>query len=140
MQYYNKYLVTKRFKTKAICGDVNLPYGTVCTAKDGMILCDKGILCAITSQNAFDYFSQNDDDFAMIRRKLIDNIFDALNRQKQDLNSYNEKWDKIWNDSICQKYKRDDHNDYWLWNYDFYNAEIIDLQYIAKLVNAKEVA
>lgn len=140
MKYYNEYLVTKRFKAKAICGDVNLPYGTICTAINGMISCDKGALCGIDSQNAFDYFSQNDDGFAMLRRKLIGAIFDALSRQKQDLDSYNARWDKVWNDRICQKYKREDHDDHWLWNYDFYNAEIVDLQYIAKLVNAKEVA
>lgn len=140
MKYYNEYLVTKRFKKKTICGDVNLPYGTVCTAMNGAISCDKGVMCSVASQDAFDYLTQNDDGFAVLRRKFIDSIFDALNRQKQDLNSYNEKWGKVWNDRICLKYKQEEHEDHWLWNYDFYNAEIVDLQYIAKLVNAKEVA
>lgn len=140
MKYYNKYLVTKRFKAKAVCGDVNLPYGTVCTAMNGMILCNKEVLCAVTSQNAFDYFSQDDDGCAELRRKLINTIFSALNRSNQSLESYNAKWDKIWNDSTCLNYKREEYDDHWLWNYDFYNAEIHVLQYIAKLVNAKEVA
>ena len=84
-------------------------------------------------------FTQNDDGFAELRRKLIDSIFDALNRSKQSIESYNTKWDKVWNDSTCLKYKREEYDDHWLWNYDFYNAEIDVLQHIAKLVDAKEV-
>lgn len=140
MKIYNQYIVTKRFKELGFCGSLNLPFGTKCFTSDQAICCDKGIICAVTSQNAFDYFTQNDDGRGIKRRKLIQSIFDALSRTKQDLDSYNRKWDKVWNNSICLKYKQKEYEDHWLWNYDFYNAEIIDLQYIAKLVNAKEVA
>ena len=140
MKYFNQYIVTKRIKKKVICGDINLPFGTVCFGKDKAICCDKGVICGVASQNAFDYFTQNDDGCAVLRRKLIDSIFDALNRSKQGVESYNEKWDKVWNDSICLKYKREEYDDHWLWNFDFYNAEIDVLQYIAKLVDVKEVA
>ena len=75
-----------------------------------------------------------------MRRQLIDGIFNALNRSKQSIESYNERWDKVWNDVTCLKYKREEYDDHWLWNYDFYNAEIDMLRYIAKLVDAKEVA
>lgn len=34
----------------------------------------------------------------------------------------------------CLKYKRKDHEDFWLWNHDFYNASIEDLEYIKSLI------
>lgn len=40
--------------------------------------------------------------------------------------------------TLCQKYKKAGHEDYWLWNHDFYNADIEDLKYIANLIGAKE--
>lgn len=140
MKYFSQYIVTKRIKKKVICGNINLPVGTVCFGKDGAICCDKGVICSMASQDAFDYFTQNDDGFAVLRRKLIDSIFDALNRSKQGIESYNEKWDKVWNDSTCLKYKREEYDDHWLWSFDFYNAKIDILQYIAKLVDTKEAA
>lgn len=139
MKNYNRYIVTKRFKGKAICGDLNLPFGTKCFSENGMIYCKNGAICYVASQNAFDFFTQNDDDCAELRRKLIDSIFDSLNISKQSIESYNTKWDKVWNDSTCLKYKREEYDDHWLWNYNFYNAEIDVLQHIAKLVDAKEV-
>lgn len=140
MKYFNQYVVTKRFKKKALCGDLNLPFGTKCFAKDGAIYCEKGIICGVTSQDAYDFFSQNDDGCAELRRQLIGSIFNALNRSKQSIESYNERWDKVWNDATCLKYKREEYDDHWLWNYDFYNAEIDMLRHIAKLIDAKEVA
>lgn len=139
MKIYNQYIVTKRFKGLAFCGHLNLSFGTKCFTSNQAICCDKGIICGVTSQNAFDYFTQNDDGCGVQRRKLIQSIFDALSRSKQDLDSYNQKWDMVWNDTVCLQYKEKDYDDHWLWNYDFYNAEIVVLQYIAKLVNAKEV-
>ena len=37
MKYFNQYVVTKRIKKKTLCGDLNLPFGTSCFAKDGVI-------------------------------------------------------------------------------------------------------
>ena len=139
MKFFNRYIVTKRFKGKAICGDLNLPFGTKCFTSGEAICCDKGVICGVKSQNAYDYFTWNGDGYGENRRKLIDSIFYALDRSKQSKESYDAKWDKVWNDKTCLKYKRDDYDDYWLWNHDFYHAEIEVLQYIAKLVGAKEV-
>ena len=44
----------------------------------------------------------------------------------------------MWEDALCQKYKKPEHEDYLLWNHDFYNADIEDLKYIANLIGAKE--
>ena len=40
--------------------------------------------------------------------------------------------------NCARSIKRKEHEDFWLWNHDFYNAGIDDLKYIAKLVGAKE--
>lgn len=127
MRRYKKYIVKKRFKNVGICGDLNLPFGTKCFAENGYILCDKGIICSTTSQNAYNYFSQNDDSNGIKRGQLIENILKSLERNPII-------WQKVWSDDICLKYKRSDINDHWLWNYDFYNAALTDLRYIAKLV------
>lgn len=140
MHFFKDYIVTKRFKAKAICGNVNLPFGTKCWVRNGMICCDRGALCMVTSQNAFDYFTQNDDGCAKLRRGLIDSIFAALSSSNQELSSYEVKWGRVWNDSTCLKYKRKEYDAHWLWNYDFYHAEIDVLRFIAKLVDAKGVS
>ena len=46
-----------------------------------------------------------------------------------------EKQEKM---CIRDRYKKAGHEDYWLLNHDFYNADIEDLKYIANLVGAKE--
>lgn len=136
MECFKQYIVTKRFKGKSICGDVNLPFGTVCHVENETICCEKGEICLVTSQNAYDFFTQNDDGCAELRRELITKILDTLKSFEYDEEIYTTKWDKIWNDTLCQRYKREDYDDCWLWNYDFYNADIVSLQYIAGLVGA----
>ena len=143
MQYYNNYVVIQRLKRQEnpICGAVNLPFGTECKAvyhgNEKAIVCDKGILCYVSSQTAFDFFAQNDDGHGIERGKLTKSIIQTLARLDNNGEKKKVVWDKIWNDSICLKYKRSEYEDYWLWNYDFYNANLHDLQYIAKLVGAK---
>lgn len=138
MEGIGQYLVTKRFRGKAICGDLNLPYGTKCFAIDGWICCDKGVVCGVESQNAYDFFTRDDDGCGEQRRKLIDCIFEALKRTNQSKESYDAKWDKIWGNSLCQKFKRSDYNDFWIWGYNFYHAEIPDLVYINDIITKGE--
>ena len=121
----------KRFKGTAICGEVNIAAKTEGIIKDNVILIDEKPICYATSQNGHDYFCRNDDDCGLLRGQLITTIQQTLIKNK-------DKWDIIWNDSICQKYKRKDHEDYWLWNHEFYNASIIELKYIATLIGIKE--
>lgn len=136
MQIYNKYVAIRRYKKLAQCGNVNIPYGTECIAVNSHIVCDKGIICFVASQDAFDYFSQNDDGNGLERGRLTQTIIKRLERKEYDI-TYQERWDKVWADPVCQKYKRSDFADHWLWNYEFYNAPLFDLQYISKLVGAK---
>ena len=45
-----------------------------------------------------------------------------------------KRWDVVWNDLTCRKYKRKEFADFWLWNHDFYGASLDDLQYIKKIL------
>lgn len=90
-------------------------------------------LCGITSQNAYDFFSQNDDGMGLERGDLVGRILSKL--QKRDA-GYQARWNKVWGDSRCQKYKRPEHEDHWIWNFDFYNGPVEDLRYIAALIGA----
>ena len=59
---HNSYIARKRARFSGIGGiPVNIPYGTVLEVKEDFILFDGRPVCAVTSQNAYDYFSQNDD-------------------------------------------------------------------------------
>lgn len=128
-----KYIVHKRFKGKAICGDVNLPAMTECES-DGVFITYNGkTICYATSNNAHQFFAVNDDGMGMIRGKLTQVIQNIL--AKRDDN-YQARWDKVWGDSVCQKYKRDTYEDYWLWSHEFFHADIETLRHIASLVGA----
>ena len=130
-----KYVVHRRFKDNAICGSINLPAMTECECEDGLITYNNTAICYATSENAHQFFAVNEDGMGMERGRLTQNIQKAL--AKRD-GSYQERWDKVWKDSVCEEYRRKDYEDFWLWGHDFFNADIDVLRYIAKLVGAKE--
>lgn len=132
MQYKN-YLCRKRARFDGISGQVNIPYGTALICQDGFLMHQNKPLCGITSQNAYDFFSQNDDGMGWERGDLVGRILSRL--QKRDA-GYQARWNKVWEDSRCQKYKRPEHEDHWIWNFDFYNGPVEDLRYIAGLIGA----
>lgn len=132
MQYKN-YLCRKRARFDGISGQVNIPYGTALICQDGFLMHQNKPLCGITSQNAYDFFSQNDDGMGRERGDLVGRILSKL--QKRD-SGYQARWGKIWEDALCQKYKRPDQEEHWIWNFDFYNGPVEDLRYIAALIGA----
>lgn len=131
------YIVHRRFKGKAICGDVNIPAMTEAEDVDGVIMYDGKSVCFDTSENAHQYFARNDDGNGMLRGKLTQSIQKTL--RKRDEN-YQARWDKVWDDEVCQPYKRVEYADFWLWNHEFFHADIDVLRHIAQLVGAKEGA
>lgn len=132
MQYKN-YLCRKRARFDGISGQVNIPYGTALICQDGFLMHQNKPLCGITSQNAYDFFSQNDDGMGRERGDLVGRILSKL--QKLD-SGYQARWNKVWEDARCQKYKRPEHEDHWIWNFDFYNGPVEDLRHIAGLIEA----
>lgn len=128
------YITTKRFKGQAITSELNIPYGTEVQSVIGYLVYDNQPICADHSQNAYDYFARNDDGKGLERGKLIQEIKKVLSKRDE---KYQDRWDKVWEDEVCLKYKRVEYSDYWLWNHKFYNAEIEDLRYIAGLLSIK---
>ena len=127
-----RYIVTRRFRGKAICGAVNLPYGTACETQDGYLMLDDGRrLCAVTSQNAYDYFSRDDDEMGLERGKLVHDIRSTLERRDA---KYQARWDRLWADEGANKLRRTEHEDYWLWSFAFYNADVNELRRIRRLL------
>lgn len=129
------YIVHKRFKDKAFCGDVNIPATTVLESVDGVILYDGQPICFETSENAHQFFARNDDGNGMQRGRLTQAIQKKLAKRDKH---HQERWDRVWDDPACQPYKRVDFGDYWLWNHEFFNADVDVLKHIAELVGAKE--
>ena len=130
-----KYIVHSEFNGGAICGDVILPAGTVCDC-DGVIISHKGKpICFVKSENAHQFFAVNDDNMGMERGRLTQAIQRTLSTRDS---RYQERWDKVWGDTVCKSYKRADYADFWLWGHSFFTADISTLEYIAKLVGAEE--
>ena len=130
------FITFKRFKGLALCGErLNLPYGTeLFTDGNLLITLDGKAVCYCTSENAKRHFARNDDGHGLERGKLVAAIIKTLSSRDKN---YQTRWDKVWADSICRKYKRVDHENFWVWNHDFYEADINTLQYIAKLIGMK---
>ena len=131
-----KYITHRKFKEKSMVGEVNIPAGTECESYRNVIFCGDNPVCLITSENAHQYFARDDDGEGILRGRLTQAIMKELETH-DDL--HQSRWDKIWDDEVCQAYKRSDHQDHWLWNHDFFNAEIGVLQHIASLIGVKEV-
>lgn len=128
------YIVHRRFKDKALCGNVNLPAMTICQCDGGVISHNGKAICFAKSENAHQFFAIDEDGMGIERGRLTQSIQKTL--AKRDV-EYQQRWDKVWEDDVCQQYKREEYADYWLWNHNFYNAEINDLRHIATLVGAK---
>ena len=126
------YICFNRFKQNALCGKVNIPYGTKLDETNNIISHCGNPICYTTSQNAYDYFARNDDGKGLERGKLTAEIIKLLNNRKDG--KYQDRWDRIWSDLSLLKYKRPEHDDYWLWNFDFFNASIEELNRIKSMI------
>lgn len=127
------YVTVKRAKFKGISGPVNLPYGTQVECENGFIRKDGKKICRITSHNAHEFFSPDDDGNGLERGKLVQAIKKTLENRDAE---YQARWNKVWEDGVCRKYKRIEHEDFWLWNHEFFCAPMCDLWHIARLVGA----
>lgn len=133
------YITIKRARFNGMSGPVNLPYGTEvgcmeAPAEHGpvkILIYQGNPICMSTSQNAYDYFARNDDRKGLERGNLTRGIIKLLSKRDK---AYQARWDKVWEDPVCQKCRRSEHRDHWLWGHEFYNAEVSDLQHIAELV------
>lgn len=130
------YITIKRMRGMGINKTVNIPCGTVLQADDEFIYYEGNPVCAIHSQRALDHFACDDDGYGLVRGRLTTEIIRRLTRRDQ---AHEDRWNKIWADPLCGKYRRPDYSDYWLWDHSFFAAPICDLRYIAWLAGAKHV-
>lgn len=126
-----RYIVTRRFRCNAICGPVNLPYGTEVTSDGAFLTVNGEKLCSITSQNAYDFFSRNNDGHGLERGKLVHDIRSTLERRDA---KYQARWDRLWADEGANKLRRTEYEDYWLWSFAFYHADVNELRRISRLL------
>lgn len=133
-----KYITHRTFRSTALCGPVHLRAGTVLESRGGLLFHRDRALCVEDCENAHQYFARDDDGCGLERGRLTRAIMQTLaRRESRDDPAYQARWDKVWEDPLCQKYKRTDHADFWLWNHAFYNAPLLDLWHIAGLVGAQ---
>ncbi len=126
-----KYITHKRFRGQAICGTVNIPAMTECDTENEFLVLDGKKICVVFSENAHIYFAINEDRCGIQRGRLTSEITKTLTT-KDD--KYDARWEKVWGDKLCHKYRRHEHPDHWLWNHNFYNADIKDLEYIKSII------
>ena len=125
------YIVRRRARFLSICGPVNLPYGTEVSSDGAFLTVNGEKLCSITSQNAYDFFSRNDDGHGLERGKLVKDIRRTLERRDA---KHQARWDKLWADAGANRLRRADHKDFWVWNHNFYNADVNELRRIRLLL------
>lgn len=88
-------------------------------------------VCAVTSEDAYMYFARNDDGNGLYRGKLTYAIAYAHRKPNND-NDYRFTEDEIsWLRKDYSKYLREDDVAV-IFNYDFFNADIKELEIIAK--------
>ena len=98
-----QYVARKRARFYSGGRQVNIPWGAVLDEQDGSLYWQGRPLCRISSQNAYDYFSRNDDGNGKLRGQLVGAILSRLERR--DAN-YQARWDRVWESPLCQPYKR----------------------------------
>ena len=70
-----EYITYKRFKTNGIDGMFNLSYGTVVNEVNGFLYANDGRrICAVTSENGWEYFRPNTPEGAY-REVLLDKLY-----------------------------------------------------------------
>lgn len=129
-----RYIAIKEFNNIGIDGNFNISIGEELICENRMIKYKNKAVCMCTSENAHEYFMRNDDGNGMERGDLINNIFALLNTEDEAL--CKARWEAVEADEICQKYRKDNTPGTWLWNHDFYNADIADLEYIDEMIEA----
>ena len=86
-----------------------------------------------------EYFARNDDGLGLKRGKLSHAIIDKMLLQPNETKEeWQKRWDILWKDAICNKYRKDYSETTFLWGIDFYNAPLLDLYHIATLVDVRK--
>lgn len=129
-----RYIVKQRARIDTITGPVNLPYGTTVEAVEDYLIHQRRQLCTVASRKAHLYFARDDDGKGRERGALTLAITSTLEKRDKD---HQARWDRVWEDETAQKYRRQDHEDHFLWGHAFFEAPVEDLRHIADLIGAR---
>lgn len=132
------YITTKRFKRKGIDGDFNIPYGTAIESENGYLWHEDKRICSEKSAVMREYFARDDDGLGQKRSRITHSIIDAMLMQDGETKEdWQKRWDVLWDDPVCNKYRKDYSETTFLWGIEFYNAPLLDLYHIAALAGVK---
>ena len=131
-----KYIVCKKFK--------DLRKGSTCEEINGFITHNDVRICAKTSQNAYDYFSRNDDKKGYERYALVGKILDRIKELVMDYNDARvaavegeeapeDKVRQFYN-ALREQYPNMIRENSDILTFDFYNADVELLQEVLKLL------
>lgn len=81
----------------------------------------------VTSHLAHKYYVRNDDHQGLKRHSLQSQIFELCKAH----NAPGDRWsDRLWQTPAMQVYRRSNNDERWLWNQRFYDASIVELEWI----------
>ena len=112
-----EYLVVRRFRGVCLGGRVNLPAGTACICREGVIYWGEKPVCLVASDVAHRFFAPNFDGQGWRRGQLIGQILRLVRRDKRRA-----------------RYRRAEHRDTFLWSHGFYVAPVEELEHLLHLL------
>ena len=133
-----KYIASRRYRGTSLVGkDINIPATTEAEEMAKVIYVDGQPICFRTSQVAHEYFARNDDGNGMRRGKLTYAIAFSNRERYNENHTRRQRFtdDEIitleskWNKYLIQGIE------VILFNHDFFNADINDLEEMAKSIN-----
>lgn len=128
-----RYVCHRRARFEGISGRVNIPYGAALERRGDFLYYQGRQLCAVGSQRTHEHFKRDDDGQGLRRGALTEAICKTLERRDA---GHQVRWDRVWADRLCDRYRHPAHEDHFLWGNAFFGASIADLNYIAALVGA----
>lgn len=130
-----EYIVHRRCREVAAYGErLNLPYGTRFETIGDFIADGNRAICATTSETAYKYFARNDDGNGLERGRLTHAIAYGKRRvgecfrfSEEEIEMLETKWSRFLRPDV----------DVILFNHDFFNAELPDLEELAAELEVK---
>lgn len=135
-----EYILFRRYRENDFSGKkMNIPALTIANENNNTIFIDNNPICCITSQIAHEYFARNNDGNGLLRGQLTYAIAfseriryneDHTRRQRftdQEIELIETKWEKYLIPNL----------EVILFNHDFFNADIQELEEMAKDLNIK---
>lgn len=134
-----EYIITQRYKRDNALGRFNLPRGTKVEERDGWLYHEGRRICSDHSAVMRDHFARDDDGNGLRRGELSRAIIKAMQiRPDETKDDWNKRWEPLWQDAVCNKYRKDPSDTTFLWGIEFYNAPLLDLYHIAALACVKK--